>query len=151
MAEPLPQRDRIEIEWACTHLTHRFAQYLDARDFDAVVALFSVDGALSRPSAPSEIVQGREALLAAYKARPAGKVSRHFITNTVIDVDSPTEAHGVCYILMYTAPPSDGPGRLQADPVQAVGAYHDRFVLEDGTWKFRERIGSVSMMAGAEP
>jgi hypothetical protein len=137
---------RREIEWACTHLTHRFAQHLDARDYEAVVALFTEDGALARPSNPAEVTRGRADLLAAYRARPAGKVTRHFITNTVIDVDGPTEAHGVCYILMYTAEP--GEGRLKADPVQAIGAYHDRFVKVGDEWKFRERIGSVAMMAG---
>jgi hypothetical protein len=140
--------ERREIEWACTHLTHRFAQHLDARDYEAVVALFSEDGSLARPSNPNDVTAGRAALLAAYKARPAGKVTRHFITNTVIDVDSPTEAHGTCYILMYTALPAEGGERMQAEPVQAIGAYHDRFVLVDGEWKFRARVGSVSMMAG---
>jgi hypothetical protein len=139
----LSDRERLDIEWTCAHLTARFAQLLDAGEWDAVADLFAKDGALYRPSAPGEPVRGREAIRAAYHARPASRVTQHFITNCTVDVASGAEATGVCYILMYTAAP--GEGVLKADPVQALGRYHDRFVLEDGAWKFAERRGSVSM------
>ncbi|HTI66047.1 MAG TPA: nuclear transport factor 2 family protein [Caulobacteraceae bacterium] len=139
----LSTRERLDVEWTCAKLTHRFAQLLDGGDWDGVSDLFARDGALYRPSAPDEPVKGRAAIRAAYHARPAAKVTQHFITNTVVDVTSATEATGVCYILMYTATP--GEGVLKADAVETLGRYHDRFVLEDGTWKFLERRGSVSM------
>jgi hypothetical protein len=143
---PMPPSERAQIEWACTHLTHRFAQLLDARRFEALAALFTEDGAFARPSAPDEVVRGRDRILAAYQARPAGKATRHIITNTAIEVDGPDAARGVCYILLYTATPVQGAGPLKADPVQAIGEYRDRFVREAGEWKFAERLGSVSML-----
>ena len=147
--DALSTRERIGIEWTCAHLMHRFTHLLDARDYDPLADLFALEGVLYRPSAPDQAVAGREVIRAAYKARAGGKLTQHFITNASVTVDSPTEAHGVCSILMYTAAPGqDGPGPPKADPAQALGYYHDRFVLEDGAWKFLERRGSVSMMAG---
>ena len=142
----LSERERIEIEWTCAHLTHRFTHLLDAKDYEPLVQLFARDGVLYRPSAPDEPIAGREVILAAYRARAGGKATQHFITNAAITVDSADAAHGVCSILMYTAAPGEGP--LKADPVQALGYYRDRFVREDGVWKFLERRGSVSMTAG---
>jgi hypothetical protein len=142
----MDERARIDIEWTCAHLMHRFTLLLDARDFEPLAALFAKDGVLYRPSAPNEPIKGREVILAAYKARPATRATQHFITNATVTVDGPDAAHGVCSILMYTAPA--GEGVLKADPVQALGYYHDRFVKEDGAWRFLERRGSVSMMAG---
>jgi hypothetical protein len=142
----LSARDRTEIEWACAHLMHRFTHLLDARDYEPLAALFAREGVLYRPSAPDQPVAGRETILAAYKARPAGKATQHFITNATVDVDGPDAAHGVCSILLFTATPGEAP--LKADPVQSLGYYRDRFVREDGMWKFLERRGSVSMTAG---
>jgi hypothetical protein len=141
--------ERIEIEWTCTHLTHRFAQLLDARDFEPLTALFARNGALFRPSAPDDPIVGHVAILAAYRARPGGKITQHFITNTVITADNTEQAHGVCYIQLYSAVPNEGSGEPpRADPVHSLGHYHDRFIKEDGIWKFLERRGSISMTVG---
>jgi hypothetical protein len=145
----LSDRDRLDIEWTCAHLMHRFTHLLDAREYDALAPLFARDGVLYRPSAPDEAISGRDTILAAYKARAGGKATQHFITNASVTVDNAAEAHGVCSILLYTAAPGDGsPGPLKADPMQSLGYYRDRFVFEDGAWKFLERRGSVSMTAG---
>lgn len=137
--------ERGAIEWACTHLVNRFTLLLDARRFDEIVTLFASDGGLRRPSDPGTLIAGRDNILAAYKARPAGKVTRHLVANTTIDVESPTRASGVCYVILYTADPVDNAtGPLKSDGY-VIGAYHDRFVLEDGEWRFLERAGSISM------
>jgi hypothetical protein len=69
------------------------------------------------------------------------------ITSVVISVLDADSAAGHSYLSLHTAP-AGGTPPAPADPSYLIGAFHDRFVREDGVWKFAERRGSLSMRVG---
>jgi ketosteroid isomerase-like protein len=142
--------EKLLIVQACTDLIHRFADRIDARDADALAEMFVEDGIFARPTAPDQPIQGRETLRAQFAARPAGKLTRHICTNTIVNVVSPSEATARSLILLYTATLADGVKLpVQADGKQLIGAYDDRIVRDsDGMWKFKERRGSLAVNVG---
>ena len=123
----LQQRRAIECE--CARLVNLYANLNDAADWQALVNLYTADGAMARPSAPDVLIRGRTAILAAFQAR-APRATRHFCANIVVDVDSPTAAHAQSAMLLYSG--TDAP---------LVGSFHDRFVLTGEGWRFAERRG----------
>lgn len=137
--------DTQAIELACTRLINQFANFNDAGRHDELAALFTEDGQYARPTEPDNYVQGRAAILAAFKGRPADKLTRHLITNIVVDVTGPASATGICYVTLYagsTGKPAEKHG-YQANPSQLIGEYHDVFVLSPGGWKFSKRQGRL--------
>lgn len=126
--------ERFAIEWACTRLVHRYANLNDAGDWDAVAELYAPDGQMARPTAPDQAIEGRAAILAAFRARPP-RTTRHVCANVVIDVADSDTASGESVMLLFT-----GPGA----PI--VGMFHDTFVRSSGEWRFASRRGSVTFM-----
>lgn len=125
----LTAEQRRAIECECARLINLYANLNDAANWEAVVALYTPDGVMARPSAPDVLIKGRTAILAAFRARPP-RTTRHFCSNIVVDVDSPTAAHGQSAMLLYSGP--DAP---------LIGTFHDRFVLTSEGWRFAERRG----------
>ncbi|MDP3551747.1 MAG: nuclear transport factor 2 family protein [Novosphingobium sp.] len=123
--------ERRGAEADCARLIALYANLNDEARWDEVAALYAEDGVMFRPTAPDAGVEGREAILAAFKAR-AARTTRHVCSNVVIDVESPTTAHGTSAMLLFTG-----------DPVPLVGSFHDRFVLTAEGWRFAERRGSL--------
>lgn len=133
------------IELACTKLVNQFAVYSDHACYDELAALFAEDGRYARPTEPGNFVEGRSNLLASFKARPKEKVTRHLVTNVLIDVTSPTTAKGFSYVTQY-AGTTDKPAPTygwRANPPQLVGEYLDDYVLTDDGWKIRQRSGKL--------
>ncbi|WP_144098393.1 nuclear transport factor 2 family protein [Croceicoccus sediminis] len=128
----MTEAERIAIEHACARLVALYANLNDEARWDDVASLYAPDGSMTRPTAPDEPIVGREAIAAAFKARPARK-TRHICSNVVIDALSPTEAKGVSAMALFTP---DAPPKL--------GSFHDDFVLMDGRWLFARRRGSLS-------
>jgi ketosteroid isomerase-like protein len=128
-----------EIEWQCTRLIALYANLNDEARWDEVAALYAEDAVMIRPSAPDRKIVGRDAILAAFKAR-APRATRHFCSNIVIDVESPTMARGSSAMLLFT---KDGP--------PLVGSFHDRFLLSQSGWCFAERRGSLSFTDLSSP
>lgn len=143
MSGALDDATRRAIEWDCTKLINRYTLLNDAADWDAVAALYTQDGRMARPSAPDKPVVGREAILAAFRSRPA-RAARHVISNVVVDVESETEATATCVILLYQgAAGADGglPVRDPAGPL--IGTYTDRLRKTAEGWRFAERRGGL--------
>ncbi len=145
-AEP-PLGDRAAIGWACERLVHLYAMLNDAGDFESMAALFTHDGAFARPSAPDDVIQGRDHILQALLARPP-RFTRHLISSVVITVQSPVRASGVSYLTLHSGQPGADGAAGRADPSYLIGAFHDRFALEAGVWKFAERRGSLALKVG---
>ena len=127
---------RLVIEAECTRLINHYANLNDQARWQEVVALYAEDGLMTRPTAPDAPIVGREALLAAFLARPA-RTSQHVVGNIVIDVESETAARAYSVILLFTA----------KDQPPLVGSYRDRFVLTDEGWRFSERRGALTFPA----
>lgn len=137
---------RREIEWDVTRLIHHYANLSDAHDWDAVAALYTAGGVLRRPSG-GEPVRGREAILAAFNARPP-RAQRHVMANTVVDVTGEGEAAAFSVIVLYMGDASqDGGLPVMAANAPLVGTFADKLVLTDEGWRFAERIGALDFRA----
>ncbi len=79
--------ERLIAERACERLIVDYAALNDAGDWEAVAALYVPHGRMSRPSAPDDFIEGRDAILAAFKSRPP-RVTRHICANIRVTIES---------------------------------------------------------------
>ncbi|MEJ2407768.1 MAG: nuclear transport factor 2 family protein [Novosphingobium sp.] len=132
MTGPLASDVIRAIEHDCAKLVARYANRNDAADWEEVAALYAPDGRMARPTAPDAWITGREAILAAFNARPA-RTTRHVCSNVEITVIDATTALGESAMLLFTG---DGQPR--------VGSFFDRFVRTGEGWRFAERRGVLT-------
>ena len=135
--------DRELTEFACTRLINHYANLNDAQEWEAVANLYAEDGRFARPSGNGAFVEGREAILASFKARPA-RAQRHVIANIVVDVEGPATARAFSVILLFQGDPAPG-GELPAMSANSplVGWYRDLIVQTPHGWRFEERVGGL--------
>jgi len=150
MTGELSALERLAITQDCIALLFRFAKLNDDREADALAELFVADGVFRRPTLPDQPYEGREAIRAGFRAKPASVLTRHVICNPVITVLSANEARADSYILLYTAAVEPGAKLpVPANPKQLLGAFEDVIVRDgDGAWKFKTRNGSLAMTIG---
>jgi len=135
--------ERRAIEADIERLIKRYVNLSDAQDWPAVAELYTEDARFSRPSKPGEFVEGREAILAGFLARPP-RAQRHVIANVVVDVESASSARAFSVIVLYQGEPaadSELPAMSADSPL--VGTFTDRLVLTEHGWRFAERIGGL--------
>lgn len=145
MPEPLTAAERIEIERACERLVHAYSRALDLGDLAGAAEFFAEHGSMSRPMMPDQIIEGRETIRASLLTRPKGLLTKHLATNIMIDVEGRDAARGISYLTMIATTPGDAkPPFNSAGPIY-FGEFKDRFVRENGVWKFLERRGSIQM------
>lgn len=120
------------IEHDCAKLVARYANRNDAADWEAVTGLYAADGRMARPSAPDAWIVGRDAILAAFTARPS-RTTRHVCSNVEITVLDARTATGESAMLLFTG-----------EGAPKVGSFLDRFVLTEEGWRFAERRGLVT-------
>ena len=128
----MTEAERRAAEYDCARLIANYANLNDEARWDEVAALYAEDGVMIRPTAPDAPVHGREAILAAFKSRPA-RTTRHVCSNVVITVEGPDTATGVSAMLLFTGA-----------TVPLVGSFHDKFVRTAEGWRFGERRGSLT-------
>jgi hypothetical protein len=133
--------ERMTIEWACERLCRQYNIYSDLSDFDSLCALFTDDALFIRPTMPDVEIKSRAEILAAFSKRPPITV-QHQMNNCVVDVQSPTEATGICVLAFLMAPGTDMPLPRIGGPIH-FGEFRDRFVLTADGWKFAERRGRM--------
>jgi SnoaL-like domain len=153
MSDVLSVAERSEIEQACERLTYVYGRALDLGDMSAAADCFAENGSFARPMNPGLVIQGREAIRAALLTRPKTLLTKHLTTNVMIDVDSRDAARGLSYLTMISTTPPQGaaPPFISSGPIY-FGEMQDRFVRENGVWKFLERRGSIQMkFSGATP
>ncbi len=146
MPESLSAAERIEIERACERLVYAYSRALDLGDMNTAADCFAENGSMARPMMPDAVVQGRETIRTSLLTRPKTLLTKHLATNVMIDVESRDSASGLSYLTMIsTTPPADGkPPYVSQGPLW-FGEFRDRFVRENGVWKFLERRGSIQM------
>ena len=153
MPDTLSAVERLEIERACERLVYVYSRALDLGDMSAAADCFAADGSMARPMMPDAVIQGRETIRASLLSRPKTLLTKHLATNVMIDVESRDAASGLSYLTMIsTTPPADArPPFVSPGPIY-FGEFKDRFVRENGEWKFLERRGSIQMkFSGAPP
>lgn len=125
---------RREIE----RLVYRYAEAIDAGDFEAVGALFA-DGAVCAPDG-SVIAEGADAVTGLYETTTrlyddGTPRTRHIIANVIVEAaEDGRTASARSRFTVFQA--------TEALPLQAiiVGDYADDFALVDDRWAFRRRI-----------
>lgn len=126
----MTEAERLLARFEIRELAHRYAVALDARDLDALVALFVPDVRVGREA------RGRDALRADFdrQLRQVG-VSFLLVGSQVVDFDDDEHAHGVVYT---RAEIQDG-GRESTRWIEQRIQYHDRYAKRDGHWLFVRR------------
>jgi SnoaL-like domain len=152
MVEILGRAEQAEIERACEQLVYAYSRALDLGDMSGAADFFAENGSIARPMTPDQIVHGREAIRASLLTRPKSLITRHLATNVMIKVESRDQASGISYLTMIatTPGPADKPPFLSNGPIY-FGEFKDRFVRENGVWKFQERRGSIQMKFASLP
>jgi 3-phenylpropionate/cinnamic acid dioxygenase small subunit len=139
-------------EWkshhAITTLMYRYAECVDAADFDGIGVLFT-DGELASRGVPGAIV-GADAVAGLYrnfnKVHPDGSLmTRHLTTNVIVDIDEVADRATArsSFVVLQATP------KVPLQPI-VTGRYFDEFRRRAGTWGFArremaiEQIGDVS-------
>lgn len=129
-------------EHQCERLIKRFAVLNDENRYSEMVEMFAENGIFARPSAPQDLIRGRADILAAFEARPL-RISRHFISNILIDLIDDQHASALSYVLLFTA----DAGSIESAPPYLIGRFRDKLVRKGDQWLFTERLGSVDLKA----
>lgn len=134
--------DESLVRQACTYLISHYAYLNDERRFEELAALFAEDALLYRPSAPDQAIEGRQAILEAFRKRPPDTMTFHVCTDILIDVQGEQVAVGRSRILLLSAtrPPHGTSASVQAN-MPVPGVFRDIFRLTEEGWKFAERRG----------
>jgi hypothetical protein len=139
---------RLLIEEECRKLVLRFAKYNDDWDHEALAALFVEDSTFARPLDPDLPYYGRDRIHAIFRDRKP-RLTRHVMTNILIDVVSADEARGSSYVTMLSSPDPDRKWPLPGEGI-FVGTFDDVFVRTEDGWKFKSRGGNVALYQGGE-
>ena len=116
-----------------------YAQRLDDRNIDGIVALFTPDAQVENPSGVRKgEAQIREWLADRFARQPIGRLELHQTINPVLTVNDDGEtALGrtdmLCFRSSETAPWE----------LEVVTRHHDRFAKVRGEWYFREKAIEV--------
>lgn len=121
---------------AITNLLYRYAELIDAADFDGLGELLA-DCTLLDGQSGTVLAAGKTAIRAFF----AGGVivhadgtlrTKHVTANPIIEIDGDAAAVRSMYTVLQAT---------ESLPLQAViaGRYHDSFVREASGWRFRER------------
>ena len=130
--------ERVLIVEACRDLVLRSVAAMDANAPAQLADLFTDEGEIVRPN--GSVLRGREAIRASYSQRSAERITRHLVTNIVVDVHSTREASSVSYVMLWSGSTTDAEAP-QGRPVQReqVGEFEDGFVHTPTGWRIARR------------
>jgi SnoaL-like domain len=132
-------RDAVDRQ-AIRDLVDAWAHYADRRRPAEQAALFTADGTVSvcpgDPSAttPVQRLQGHAELAEAFKVLDNYAVTTHFNGQSTVTLDG-DEANGETYCLAHHIWTENGQRMLLVISIR----YLDRFVRQDGEWRFADR------------
>lgn len=133
-----------------TELLYRYAELVDAGDFDGVGELL---GRASFGGADTPAVTGAEAIAALFaaatrrfpegvgrhRADPGTPKTRHLVLNPIIEIDGDTASARSTFCVVQAT------DRIALAPI-VVGRYYDSFARDRDGWYFTERIADVEMV-----
>ncbi len=128
--------NQLQDEADCTRLCIDFAHHIDTRSYEPVLDLFTDDGKFDRLGT---VFSGRDEIRRFLESRPTDVVTRHLCTNIRINMQSPDEATGTCYVLFFSG--KAGTDAKLPIPPSAPGVveYHDAYSRTAAGWRIRER------------
>lgn len=127
--------ERLTIEADCTRLMTEFAKCSDTFAYERALELFVPDCRFSRAD---ETFDGHEGLRFALSRRPLDRMTRHIVSNVLIDIDGPDAATGEAYSLVF-----GHKGALAEAEEAPLGApdslihYHAGFMRTQAGWRIR--------------
>jgi 3-phenylpropionate/cinnamic acid dioxygenase small subunit len=128
---------------AIRHLLYRYAECIDAADFDGVGALFS-HGAVSAPGM-KEPVRGAAAVAQLYRSTARvhddGTLrTQHLVLNPIVEIDAAagTATARSRYVVIQATP------KLPLQPIIA-GRYRDQLERAGGEWRFTLREIAIDL------
>jgi SnoaL-like domain len=113
-------QEQCRLEREIERIIVRFFYYLDERLYENLAALMAADGVWTRQG---ERLHGPAMVLAALKERPPGLMTRHVISNILIDLPEPTRAEASFYMTVFRRDgelPVDGPAPMELPHVVAL-------------------------------
>jgi SnoaL-like domain len=123
------------IEHDLRGMLDRFFVLLDAHDGDGAAKLFTDD--VEWATQRGGIIKGPAGVAKNISERPAGYVSRHCLTNFVVDAKDENTAETTGYVLVFgidTGPePPKGPAPLGAP--RSILTYHSKFRRTPAGWR----------------
>lgn len=143
----MKDEERQSAELACEKIVKQFAVFNDLGELEKLAALFVEDGSFARPLDPENPTIGRAEILAMLQARPP-RLSRHIMSNIVIDVLGPDEATGISYVTFLSTTDVDAARPVAAEPKIFVGEYRDNFVRTADGWRLKSRKGNMTLIFG---
>lgn len=113
-----------------TQRLHAFFSHLDERRYEELAAMFLPEGRWLRQG---QWLEGRDAILAAMRARPATTRVRHIISNVVAIPRSTGEAEVQAYMTAYR--------RLEGQPpaLFSINLVGNMFRRQAGRWMLAEQ------------
>jgi hypothetical protein len=143
----MDELDRMLVERSCERLIMEYSRLVDFGEAAAVADLFTED---ARWEGTDLVLDGREAIRAWFVKREgiARRVSRHVFTNVTIDVESPTAARGLAYMINFRHDREEGDDTLPVvmEEPKWVGEVRDTFRLTDEGWRFASRLVEPAFM-----
>lgn len=134
-----------------TELIYRYAELVDAGDFDGVGELLG-RASFSAPGTPAVTgAQKIAALFAAatrrfpeagsgrHRADHGTPKTRHLVLNPIVEIDRATATARSTFCVVQAT------GRVALAPI-VVGRYYDSFARDREGWHFTERIADVEMV-----
>lgn len=141
-ADMLTFEERNLIEAECTRLIAGYAYYVDRRRYADLVALFTEDGVLERPTS---VATGSQGLLEAMEARSAAIATRHINGTPFFESVTRDEARAVTYMIMYVVEGTDeGPNEVPG--TAGLGEFHDLFRRTEKGWRIARRVAKSAMI-----
>ncbi|MDP6377773.1 MAG: nuclear transport factor 2 family protein [Pseudomonadales bacterium] len=125
-----------QIKRACRELVLDYAYYRDRRNARRFADVFTDDAQLN---VLAETWHGRQSIHDRLAGQPDdAPILRHLMSTIRIFVENESEARGVSYVTIVTAPANPS-GSAIADTFTAVGEYHDQFRRTARGWKIARR------------
>jgi len=133
------ESEQLAAQALCRDLVARTAYFTDQQNHEAFAGLFTEDAQLARPG--GAWLNGRAEILASYRAKPADRITRHLVSNTVFSDTQAGSAQAVSYVLLWSTTADAAPeafGR-KANARQVLGEFHDSFVKTEQGWRIAKR------------
>ncbi len=123
---------------AVTELLYRYAELIDAGDFDGVGVLLG-RGNFMGVAGPAALAGLSPATTRRYPDARNTPRTRHLVLNPIVDVDGDTATARSTFVVVQRT------DTLALQPI-VVGRYRDSFARDDAGWYFTERLVDVEMV-----
>ena len=137
--------DQMLVEQRCQKLIFRYAMLTDQGDWDGLSAMFTEEASFARPTAPDDVIVGRDNILASFRSRKP-TLTQHIVSNVLVSVESESKASASSVLQLFIGTPvtdNSVPSHANSNPI--VGRFHDKFELVGDCWLFSERRGILTI------